>query len=221
MALLGAFITVVGLGALFYGCYGLFKWRGHRKRALLIVVVSIVATPLLVGVVAVVDSSQEKEAFKKSGFSAIEEFRHAKKQGFLSKADYDQYLTTAKAEERRIAEEKAETEAQERRIAEEKELACKKNLQCWGDKFNASVGLYCDDFVVRLAKYSHEWTDGILEPKFSHFRWKDKSSGIITYIGDKVKFQNGYGAWSNMVYECDFDPTNNSVLDVRVRPGRL
>lgn len=101
------------------------------------------------------------------------------------------------------------------------EAACKQDLQCWGDKHNVAAGVYCKDYVEKLAKYSHEWTDGMLEPKFSHFRWKDKSKGYITYIGDKVKFQNGFGAWQNYVYECDLDPETNTVLDVRARPGRL
>lgn len=98
---------------------------------------------------------------------------------------------------------------------------CQMDLQCWGDKHNVAAGVYCDDYVEKLAKYSHEWTDGMLEPKFSHFRWKDRSKGYITYIGDKIKFQNGFGAWQNYVYECDLDPETNTVLDVRAQPGRL
>nr|VFK35242.1 MAG: protein of unknown function (DUF4875) [Candidatus Kentron sp. MB]VFK77195.1 MAG: protein of unknown function (DUF4875) [Candidatus Kentron sp. MB] len=74
---------------------------------------------------------------------------------------------------------------------------CQMDLRCWGDKHNITASVYCDDYVEKLAKYSHEWTDGMLEPKFSHFRWKDKSKDYITYIGDKIKFQNGFGAWQN------------------------
>jgi hypothetical protein len=59
-----------------------------------------------------------------------------------------------------------------------------------------------------------------IEAKFSHFRWKNaenRDAGIVTYIGDKVKFQNGYGAWQRVTYECDFDPTGESVLDIRIQ----
>lgn len=99
--------------------------------------------------------------------------------------------------------------------------ACKADLSCWGDKYNAAVGIYCDEDVERLANYSFEWTDGWLEPKFSHFRWMDKEKGWVTYIGDKIKFQNGYGAWQNAIYECDFAPETNMVLGVRAEPGML
>jgi hypothetical protein len=101
------------------------------------------------------------------------------------------------------------------------EANCKKYLQCWGDKNNLSATVYCKKYVERLAKFSFEWTDGMLEPKFSHFRWKDVKAGVVTYIGDKIKFQNGFGAWQNYVYECDFDPKTNQVVDVRANPGML
>ena len=98
---------------------------------------------------------------------------------------------------------------------------CKKSLQCWGDKHSVEAEVRCDDVVERMAKYSHEWTDGFVEPKFSRFRWKDESSGVVTYIGDKVRFQNGFGAWQNQVYECDFSPLLSRVIDVRISPGKL
>ena len=75
--------------------------------------------------------------------------------------------------------------------------------------------------VERLAKYSFEWTDGVLGSKFTHFRWLNKEKGTVTFIGDKIKFQNGFGAWGNYIYECDFDPKSNVVIDVRAREGRL
>jgi len=101
------------------------------------------------------------------------------------------------------------------------EASCKKDLQCWAEKFTASASVYCKDNVQRLAKYDYEWTDGMLEMKFSHYRWKNINKGIVTYIGDKIKLQNGFGAWQNYVYECDYNPVNNAVLDVRGQPGHI
>lgn len=98
---------------------------------------------------------------------------------------------------------------------------CKKTLQCWGDKHSIAAGVRCESYVEKLAKYSHKWTDGMLEPKFSHFRWKNQAKGVVTFIGDKIQFQNGFGAWQHYVYECDYDPSSEQVLDVRAREGRL
>lgn len=98
---------------------------------------------------------------------------------------------------------------------------CKKDLQCWGDKYNIAAGVYCKDQVARLAKYTARWTDGTFEPKFSRFRWLNKEKGTMTYIGDKIEFQNGFGAFQKHIYECDFNPVNNQIISVRAEPGQL
>jgi len=153
--------------------------------------------------------------------------------------EWEQQLADRKAKELRAEQERAEQKQRKRELAEqkrkeaerreqlaakrrrEKEAACRKDLQCLGDKHASAAGIKCDDQVERLAKYDVKWTDGWTEPKFSHFRWKDKEKGIITYIGDKAQFQNGFGAWQNVIYECDLDTRTNSPLEVRAQPGRL
>ena len=103
-----------------------------------------------------------------------------------------------------------------------KEKPCAQDdLECLGNKGVISAGVFCKDKIERLAKHSVRWTDGMLEMKFSRFKWKNKSSGIITYIGDKVEFQNGFGAFSPMIYTCDLSADNKTVLNVSVREGRL
>ena len=63
--------------------------------------------------------------------------------------------------------------------------------------------------------------DGIFEPKFGRFRWLNQAEGTLTKVGDRVEFQNGFGAYSRVIYECDFDPRTNDVLAVRAHEGRL
>lgn len=99
--------------------------------------------------------------------------------------------------------------------------ACKQDIQCWGDKNIAAVSVYCKDSVERLAKFSVKWTDGTLETKFSRFQWLDKTNGTVKYFGDKAQFQNGFGAYQNVIYECDFDPATNKVLGVHAESGHL
>lgn len=98
---------------------------------------------------------------------------------------------------------------------------CRKTLQCWAERHNATAAVRCSPLVERLAKNNFEWTDGILEPKFSHYRWKNQATGEVTYLGDKIKYQNGFGAWIFHTYECDLDGTGERVTDVRASPGRL
>lgn len=109
--------------------------------------------------------------------------------------------------------------------AADKERACRQNLQCWGDRTSIAAAVFCQDHIERMAQYAHEWTDGWTEPKFSRFKWKDREAGEITYIGDKMRFQNGLGAWENIIYECDFHPDSSGdsgrVLATRGRPGKI
>jgi hypothetical protein len=95
------------------------------------------------------------------------------------------------------------------------------DLQCRGNKAVVAAGIYCKAPIERLAKHSVRWTEGTFEIKFSHFQWVDKAASQLTVIGDKVESQNGFGAYSPMIYECDLGSDGKTVLDVRVSEGRL
>lgn len=126
----------------------------------------------------------------------------------------------AQEEAAKAAAEQEQAEAEEARIAEEEEN-CRREISCWGEKATTAAMFSCPRHIERMARYDHEWTDGFLGVKFSHYRWRDIENGIVTVIGDSIKFQNGFGAWSNMIYECDINPETNAILDVRVSDGRL
>jgi DNA-directed RNA polymerase subunit RPC12/RpoP len=98
---------------------------------------------------------------------------------------------------------------------------CSIDLACMLNKGTVAAGIRCPAEVEKLAKHLVRWTDGTLEPKFSRGRWLDPNAGSITMIGDKAEFQNGFGAWTPVVYECDLDKEMRNVLAVRVREGRL
>lgn len=81
--------------------------------------------------------------------------------------------------------------------------------------------VFCEEPIERHARYGHRWTGGVVfDERFSVVRAAPDNSHV-TYIGDKLQFQNGFGAWENMIYECDFDLDDDEVITVRVRPGRL
>ncbi|MBR8435238.1 zinc ribbon domain-containing protein [Burkholderia cenocepacia] len=106
-------------------------------------------------------------------------------------------------------------------VHNEKPACAKDDLQCLGEKGSIAASVYCKDPIERLAAHDVKWTDGTFDLKFSRLKWKDKAEGIITYVGDKVKFQNGFGAYSPMIYECDLAADNKTVLAVRAFEGRL
>lgn len=116
----------------------------------------------------------------------------------------------------------ADDAATQAKIKAAEEAKCKDNLQCWGDKNAASADVYCKAPIEHMAKYSAKWTNsGAFELRFSQYRWLNQASGMLTYLGDKVQFQNGFGAYQNYRYECDIDPATNQVLDVRAEEGYL
>jgi|GEM_PF-2006935 len=111
--------------------------------------------------------------------------------------------------------------AQEELRAEQEANACRNDVVCWADKHSAAASIRCEPLIERSANFTMEWTDRWLERKFSHMRWQDREAGVITFIGDRARFQNGFGAWQNVIYECYYDTENDVVLDIDVRPGRL
>jgi Double zinc ribbon len=98
---------------------------------------------------------------------------------------------------------------------------CWSQIECWGEKFLPSATVRCRERVERLSNNGHRWMDDVVEPKFSRYRWIAQGRGAITYLGDKIRFQDAVGGWKDMVYECDFDTASESVLAVRAEPGRL
>lgn len=142
----------------------------------------------------------------------------------------------AAAAEQRQAQaeaERAEREASERAAAEEERAAaeaerlahveqCQADLQCLGDEFSTEASVACGPRVERLAVNDYEWTNGFLEPKFSRFRWADREAGVITYIGDKIRYQNGFGAWTrfqrNALQNSSPARSPTGLLELRVTP---
>ena len=96
------------------------------------------------------------------------------------------------------------------------DVACRADLQCWGDKHNLRATRPCQLAIEKLALYDYEWTDGWLGFKFDSFAWKDREAGILAYHGSEIKFQNAFGAWQRASYWCDYDPNTQTVLDARV-----
>lgn len=108
----------------------------------------------------------------------------------------------------------------EKRQAKESEL-CKTNIQCWGKKHRLDATFASEKMIERMAKYQYEWTVNMFRDRLIRFKWRNKPDLTVTYIGDKIKFQNAFGAWQNMIYYVDYDPINKKVLDIRLQNGRL
>ena len=94
------------------------------------------------------------------------------------------------------------------------------DLDCLAQKGSGHAAGYCKRHIEGLSANEFKWVDGIGHPVISRYMWKDKSLGTITYLGDRVMFQNDTGAFVNTVYECDMGK-DGKVIAVRARPGKL
>lgn len=131
----------------------------------------------------------------------------------------DTDIEAAKAEaKRQIGAATAEhAEAAKRR----EEDRCTSDLDCYASKYQGQAGKDCRRSIEKMARNNFEWTNGTFEPILPRAVWLNKSRKLITYVGDRIKFQNGFGAWIIHTYECDYSPEDRRVLAVRASPGQL
>ena len=123
-----------------------------------------------------------------------------------------------------IAPNSEQMRAREQREAAEAataEARCKADLKCLSEKHLIGANAECRAPIERFARYDVRWDKSIFEARFSHYRWKDQARGIVTFVGDRISFQNGFGAWQPHSYECDFDTNSRTAIAARVTPGRL
>lgn len=87
---------------------------------------------------------------------------------------------------------------------------CAEDLQCWGERNIARATPACTAAVINLAKWDHQWTDGIGKPRFS--RWgRGTGHRTLIYTGEQLRLQNGFGAWQRVRYACEFDPASGTA----------
>lgn len=101
------------------------------------------------------------------------------------------------------------------------DAACKAELKCWAEKSIVDAGIDCKRHIEKLSPYSSRWSTEKSFERFSRYGWLNKEKATLTFVGDKIEFQNGFGAFQPHVYECNYDPISKAVVDVRAWPGRL
>jgi|GEM_PF-5820603 len=100
---------------------------------------------------------------------------------------------------------------------QQQRTACRRDPECMYKKSAVAASVRCKQAIEQLAdgnSITYRWTDGMLDSKFSDYRLK--RIGALTYLGDALEAQNGYGAWLKLRYECDFDVESGKVLDARI-----
>jgi hypothetical protein len=86
------------------------------------------------------------------------------------------------------------------------------------EKYMFHAGVDCKPLIERHAKYSVKWTDGLLGGIFSK---AGQNGNVISYYGDKVQLQNGFGAYATYSYKCNYNTVTGTTDLVALEKGRL
>jgi hypothetical protein len=109
----------------------------------------------------------------------------------------------------------------ERSQQEQETIECRKDLICWAGRSRAFAERVCPDRIEAYSQYQFKWINGFFSSKFSDYKWGDEKSGSVILMGDALQFQNGFGAWQNIVYACEVNIDTSSIGVVEVVAGRL
>ncbi|GFM83320.1 hypothetical protein PSCICN_40120 [Pseudomonas cichorii] len=204
-------------------------------------VVSVVFVLATTGVILA--SKTLEKSIAEKGFVSAQEYREAKENGATTKEEWDKIKEGVHAQKAPLEEAakkaalakeqadnavaenaKKESEAKEQAEKQAKDKSdekCRLDVTCWGEKHFVAASVFCKAPIEKMAQYDFKWTDGVLEPKFTRYKWADKDRGVITYFGDKIQFQNGFGAFQNHMYSCDYNTLTEQIVKVNAHPGRL
>lgn len=107
------------------------------------------------------------------------------------------------------------------RLSPEDQARCERDSKCYGDQLLGQAAFACSNEIEKKAKFSFKWADGSTASRLQRITWANKEETVLAYFGDKVMFQNGFGAWQNILYQCNFDPVRRQVVRIGIQPGRL
>jgi hypothetical protein len=209
ISILGIFYVMAMMFlALFKRCRKFALWTG-------LAAVGVILTSLTV------IGSQINADARAAGYDSVDDQRDAQRAGITDPALWhskrEAYLKIWAAEKK---QQEAAAKAAKDQESAQADAICREDFNCWSNKFNRAATKACAPQVERAAKNNFEWTDSFTAPKFPRAAINDNGASI-TYVGDAIKMQNGFGAWIIMTYECDFDTAAGSAVAVRVNPGQL
>jgi hypothetical protein len=151
--------------------------------------------------------------------SWVNEAREASDAGYSSIAEYRSDLSAQRTSQQRVAAAQAKKDAEER--ARPVLERCGDDLDCVYEDARIDAQVYCRKQIERLAKFQSRWKTGLAAPMFTRIKWENQKEGVVTFIGDAIELQNGFGAWEPHIYSCTYNVRSKEVISVDAEPGRL
>jgi len=99
---------------------------------------------------------------------------------------------------------------------------CGDERECAVEALRIPATVACRAAIERRAQYDVRWEDGLLgEETFTRAGWADATKTSLTFAGDAVSFQNGFGAFARVSYFCTVDRLSKAVVDLQISRGPL
>lgn len=130
-------------------------------------------------------------------------------------ASFTGWSAASKAKEEAEAASKATADSAKEKADLQKNLH---DADWLAERYSNRAAAACAMRIVKYAKGSFEWINGFGEGKFPLVYAETKGPGIFVIGGDKIKFQNAFGSWQVMSYQCAYDALNDRVVGVNVGP---
>ena len=219
------FMTLVALLALSWALLSIERIRNRLLPPLKYKYVNNYTVPclliLLVSISNTLGSSASAMQGKELGFLSEAEFSDAKRKKIFDKSEYSTYLVEKREKDRANEEKREADKAAEEALLAKKEKEdkanCLEDAYCYATKYGKGGNYSCSNAVEKSAKYQFEWTDGVLEQKFSSYDWYDKENKLVTLYGNKAKAQNAFGAYKNVIYSCTFNADTGEIINILIQ----
>lgn len=97
--------------------------------------------------------------------------------------------------------------------------SCRADADCFRRTHALDAAIACQGAVADRARFSLEWMDGdsAALASFPVVAVADLATGGLLLTGDRVRFQNGFGAMERMRYACEWSEAGG-VVAVTVEP---
>ena len=162
------------------------------------------------------------------GFASADELHNAEKAGYTDKAAYDQYKAAEAAQEAtRQEQERAQLDAQKATTPPSSDSSPSQPSvgindanaldKEYGTKAQVTCSDGADDYLRSIAKHDFAWDDdakGFFGVKFPEIRKHIDTPGVVTYVTEKAKLQDGFGAWNHITLLCHYNTqTDKATFD--------
>ena len=99
------------------------------------------------------------------------------------------------------------------------EEECLRDIDCASGNggWSAEAEVQCAPKIEARALYTSRWTEGFFDSKFERVALQPPDYETVKYSGNKVEFQNAFGAWVRQGYDCIYNPVDEYVWDVIIR----